>query len=124
MEIINIKAMNTNWQKKEITADFVKDNRVKALKSLAVLLLREVELLEDAVSEVRAEISGDNIKLLDEVQRYEADLIRYALIRSKGHQRKAARLLGVKVTTLNAKIKRYRIDFYNLVGDGNEKMVI
>ena len=115
---------NSSRQKREISASIVQDNRVKALKSLAALLLREVELLEDTVSEVNHKIQGGGSNLIDEVQRYEADLIRYALIQSKGHQRKAAKILGVKVTTLNAKIKRYGIDFYNLVGDDNEKLVI
>jgi len=33
------------------------------------------------------------------------------LSQTHGHQRRAARLLGVKATTLNAKIKRYKIPF-------------
>ena len=45
-----------------------------------------------------------------EVRRFESDLIRCALIRTGGRQRRAARLLGIKAATLNAKIKRYRID--------------
>lgn len=44
-----------------------------------------------------------------EVRRFESDLIRCALIRTGGRQRRAARLLGIKTATLNAKIKRYRI---------------
>jgi DNA-binding NtrC family response regulator len=43
------------------------------------------------------------------VRRFECDLIRWALARTNGHQRRAARLLNIKVTTLNAKIKRYGI---------------
>jgi DNA-binding NtrC family response regulator len=43
------------------------------------------------------------------VRRFETDLIRWALMRTGGHQRRAARILNLKVTTLNAKIKRYRI---------------
>jgi DNA-binding NtrC family response regulator len=43
------------------------------------------------------------------VRRFETDLIRWALMRTGGHQRRAARMLNLKVTTLNAKIKRYRI---------------
>lgn len=48
--------------------------------------------------------------MTDEVHRYEAGLIRCALIRTGGRQRRAARLLKMKVTTLNAKIKRYHLD--------------
>jgi len=36
-------------------------------------------------------------------------LIRQALQRTHGNQRRAAQLLGVKVTTLNCKIKRLGI---------------
>jgi DNA-binding NtrC family response regulator len=55
------------------------------------------------------------MNLEDQVQRYEVDLIRYALIKTQGHQRRAAKMLGVKVTTLNAKIKRYGIEPFNVV---------
>jgi transcriptional regulator with GAF, ATPase, and Fis domain len=48
--------------------------------------------------------------LQEEVQRYEIELIRAALQRTRGNQRKAAKLLDVKVTTLNCKIKRYGIE--------------
>ena len=47
--------------------------------------------------------------LQEEVQRYETELIRDALQRTRGNQRRAAQLLGVKVTTLNCKIKRLGI---------------
>jgi DNA-binding NtrC family response regulator len=43
------------------------------------------------------------------VQRYESELIRQALQRTHGNQRRAAKLLGVKVTTLNCKIRRLGI---------------
>jgi DNA-binding NtrC family response regulator len=43
------------------------------------------------------------------VQRFEVDLICSALTRTAGNQTRAARLLGVNLTTLNSKIKRYKI---------------
>jgi transcriptional regulator with GAF, ATPase, and Fis domain len=46
----------------------------------------------------------------EEVRRFEADLIRRALTLTGGHQRRAARLLNLKVTTLNALIRRHRIE--------------
>ena len=49
------------------------------------------------------------VRLSDEVQRFEVDLICSALSRTAGNQTRAARLLGVNLTTLNAKIKRYKI---------------
>ncbi|HJZ80971.1 MAG TPA: helix-turn-helix domain-containing protein, partial [Pyrinomonadaceae bacterium] len=47
--------------------------------------------------------------LKDAVQRFEMDLISAALEKTRGNQSQAARLLGVKHTTLNAKVKRYQI---------------
>jgi DNA-binding NtrC family response regulator len=47
------------------------------------------------------------------VFRYEAHLIRQALERTAGHQTRAAKLLGVSVTTLNSMIKRYQINPLN-----------
>ena len=47
--------------------------------------------------------------LYDEVRRFEIQLISNALFQTRGHQKKAARLLGIKATTLNAKIKRYKM---------------
>ena len=45
----------------------------------------------------------------EEVQRFEIKLIQHALTRTHGSQVQAARLLGLKATTLNAKMKRYRL---------------
>ena len=80
------------------------DNRLEALRDVALTLL-------DAVNSLRSSqpVREDRVKLQDEVQRFESDLIRSALERTKGNQARAARLLGVKHTTLNAKIKRYKI---------------
>lgn len=81
--------------------------KLDALKELVQTLLKEVEALEDA-RPARVESDG-RISLAAEVRRFESDLIRWALVRTGGHQRRAARLLNLKVTTLNAKIKRYGI---------------
>ncbi|HEX8476023.1 MAG TPA: helix-turn-helix domain-containing protein [Pyrinomonadaceae bacterium] len=81
--------------------------KIEALKELALTLLKEVEALEDT-RQAEHNDKG-NICLSAEVRRFECDLIRWALVRTNGHQRRAARLLNIKVTTLNAKIKRYGI---------------
>ena len=80
------------------------DNRLDALKNVALTLL-------DAVDSLRSDqpLRDHCVTLQGEVQRFETDLIRIALERTGGNQARAARLLGVKHTTLNAKIKRYRI---------------
>jgi transcriptional regulator with GAF, ATPase, and Fis domain len=89
----------------------VRQERITSLKVLVLTLLTELESLED-------QIDGDGtLNLQEEVHRFEAALIRVALIKTSGRQRPAARLLGSKVTTLNTKIRRYGIDIKNLVGD-------
>ena len=82
------------------------DTRLSYLKILALSLLREI-----ASAENTHEDHGRNaLDLQAEVRRFETELIRSALIHTGGRQRQAARLLGTKVTTLNTKIKRYKID--------------
>lgn len=53
---------------------------------------------------------GSSIDFYGEVKRFEVELIERALAAAGGHQRRAARLLGLKPTTLNAKIKHYGIN--------------
>lgn len=83
----------------------IADARIAALKVLVFTLLSEIESLEDRLE--NHDTSGFNLQ--EEVHRFEAALIRAALSKTGGRQRRAARLLGTKVTTLNTKIKRYRI---------------
>jgi DNA-binding NtrC family response regulator len=79
--------------------------KVKTLKELTLALLREVESLKG-----HEKFEGrPNLDFADEVRRFETELIRWALMHTGGHQRRAARMLNIKVTTLNAKIKRYGI---------------
>lgn len=79
------------------------DNRLSTLRDVALTLLREVESLR-VTEPVR-----HRVRLHDEVQRFEIELINSALSRSHGNQTQAAQILGVKLTTLNSKIKRYKI---------------
>jgi DNA-binding NtrC family response regulator len=85
-------------------------HNLESLREAALMLLREVETL---ASQQGAE-ADQKLGLHEEVQRYESELIRNALMRTRGNQRRAAKLLGVKVTTLNCKIKRLGI------GNGHE----
>lgn len=87
--------------------------RIDSLREVAATLLKTVESLEAGAraSDRRA------INLPEEVRRFEVGLIVGALRRTGGHQVRAARLLGIKVTTLNSKIKRYGISIDELGGE-------
>jgi DNA-binding NtrC family response regulator len=80
--------------------------RISILKQLAVKLVSEVESLND---KERLDF-GAGFKLGDELQRFEIDMIRHALYLTNGHQSYAAKLLGIKKTTLHAKLKRFAMD--------------
>ena len=90
-------------------------NRIRPLKELALALLREVE----ALGEIQSPDVNRNINLQEEVRRFEIGLIRLALQQTGGNQVRAARMLGMKVTTLNSKIIRYRINPEEVVAGGN-----
>lgn len=81
-------------------------NKLEAIKILTRALFRELEFLDEGSAQ---QVTGD-ISLYDEVHRFEAELIRSALISTGGRQRRAARLLKMSISTLNAKIKRYKLD--------------
>jgi DNA-binding NtrC family response regulator len=80
------------------------------VKELTAALLHELKALEH--TEPRTIAGG--IDFNEEVRRFEIDLIKRALARTGGHQTRAARLLGIKLTTLHDKIKRYDIDPHHL----------
>jgi len=81
------------------------DDRINTLRETVLQLLQEVESL--TVAAPAGLKSG--ARLNDEVRQFEMNLIRTALGRTAGSQTRAAKLLGLKLTTLNAKIKRYHI---------------
>ena len=87
-------------------------NNVTALKELVLRLLFEVQ----SINEVGSVAIESGFDFYDEVSRFEIDLIRRALVQTGGHQVQAAKLLNLKVTTLNSKIKHYQI---SLSGLGN-----
>ena len=82
-------------------------NNLDSLREAAMTLLREVESL---ASRQPHSNHHQQLGLQEEVHRYESELIRSALQKTRGNQRRAAKLLGVKVTTLNCKIKRLGIE--------------
>lgn len=94
----------------EASEGAVLKNRIEVLKDAALTLLDEVEALRPACP-----ISlRHGINLDEEVQRFERDLIQQALERTGGHQTRAARLLGINLTTLHYKIKRHQLRLIDL----------
>jgi transcriptional regulator with GAF, ATPase, and Fis domain len=94
--------------------EMLRNKQIEALKSLTNLLVREVESLEQIQARNRNGLSDGKINLYEEVQRFEANMIRNAMILTGGVQRKAAQMLSLKITTLNVKVKRYKIDVMNV----------
>ena len=104
--------------------DYSLHQRINALATLALAFLRAVEDLRSAVNKATtnrsravrpldscASLQCDNpIDFYKEVESYEINLIRQALRQTEGNQRRAAQLLSLNATTLNAKVKNYGID--------------
>ncbi len=106
IEIIKEKVASLNG----ITAynggeDASLNGKIEILKDAALTLLDEI----DALTNTHSISIRHGIKLDEEVQRFERDLIQQALERTGWHQTRAARLLGVNLTTLHYKIKRHQI---------------
>ena len=80
-------------------------SNIATLKELVLRLLSELQ----CITEVNTLTVGDGLDFYDEVSRFEIDLIKRALLQTGGHQVQAAKLLNLKVTTLNSKIKHYKI---------------
>ena len=94
--------------------------KLEGLREMAQTLLKQIDQLEGTIAARGAAPRAD---LHTEVQRFESEVIRDALRKTGGHQRRAARLLGVKVSTLNAKIRRYGIRLEDVVDVGGLRLV-
>jgi len=79
---------------------------IQAIGELIHMLLTQLDLLRHE-SSYSDDVTCLNLR--EEVQRFEINLIQRALTRTHGSQVQAARVLGLKATTLNAKMKRYRL---------------
>jgi DNA-binding NtrC family response regulator len=90
------------------------EHRVKQLTLLAKALAGEIESLQAELSPDRSReqirLDDDGIDFYNEVERYEIELIKSALNHCGGNQTQAARLLRMKSTTLNAKMKHYGLN--------------
>src|SRR2546422_8318442 len=98
-------------------ADDHGDSRVRRLVDLASALMREAQVLarDKAFADESAKLQsvdlGKGINFYNEVQRFETALIKLALEQAEGNQARAAKLLGLRATTLNSKIKLFNIEY-------------
>jgi len=92
-------------------------DRVQHLVNMALSLLEEAETLArdkaftDESIRLRTLDPAQGIDLYGELARLETGLIKLALEHTGGNQAKAAKLLHLKPTTLNSKIKLYSIEY-------------
>lgn len=91
-------------------------NPVQRLVEIAANLLHEAETLArdkvfaDQAAKLRNLDLAGGIDFYNEVTHFETTLIKMALEQTGGNQAKAAELLNIKPTTLNSKIKLYKIE--------------
>jgi DNA-binding NtrC family response regulator len=85
-------------------------DRLDAISSLTKLLLNEIENIRRSSPTSGSRPDGTARSFNEDVQQFEVSLICDALIESRGNQTQAAKRLGMKNTTLHAKIRKYKID--------------
>lgn len=76
------------------------------------ILRRLNDLISDEIGKVANESDfklGSGFKLASYLEDYEKNIIRFALNIANYNQIVAARLLGIKHTTLNFKVKKYKL---------------
>ena len=82
----------------------------QVLKNVALALISEgVAQAHEPASGAEPPDAPAEMSFYEEVRRFEIRLITRALQRAHGKQKEAARLLGLKATTLNAKMKQYQM---------------
>ena len=103
-----------------VDTDLALKHRIETLAALATALMAEVDRLRAEVSsrkeyqqnhsleaDLKGSVNDESIDFYREIELYELELIKRALHRVRGCQRRAAHLLGLNPTTLNAKIKHF-----------------
>ncbi len=100
--------LNGNGIKKSSELKELVGSLSKALDTLESM--REVELQQLLNLHSRM-FPKDGIDFYNLTENYEKSLIERALRETKGNQTKAAKLLNLRLTTLNSMIKRYEINY-------------
>ena len=99
-------AVSQNKDARQASTPAALQLRIGLIREAALSLLNQLEPLNQEQPTNEGEKSSS---LYEEVRRFEIQLITKALSQTRGHQKEAARLLGIKATTLNSKIKRYKM---------------
>jgi len=86
--------------------EFGTESNVALIKALASALLLELDSLKNNDEILNRE---PVFNLNEKVREFEVKLIKTALLKTNGNQRRTARLLGIPTSTLNNKIKAYNI---------------
>lgn len=105
MKVLDEDTREMQQQNLESETDTVQSVKSEIIKSLVLAL----QLEANDTCNVPDLSTRKEINFYWEVQRFEINLIKQALIRTKGNQRAAAKLLGLNATTLNGKIKLYNL---------------
>lgn len=85
-------------------------NALRSLKEVLGVLQSMNEGEQELVLKMlEHEFPKEGVDFHEAVQKYEVNLIKQALRITDGHQANAAKLLHLKITTLNSIIKRYGI---------------
>lgn len=84
------------------------ESNLALIKALTSALLSELDSLNiDEATLTETEVFNFNNK----VREFEIKLIKTALLKTGGNQRRAAKLLGLPTSTLNNKIKMHKIQY-------------
>lgn len=84
------------------------DSGFSLIKALAMTLLSEIDSL--STDDINL-VDNGSFHLNEKVREFEVKLIKAALLKTRGNQRRAASLLGINATTLHNKIKIHRIAY-------------
>ena len=89
--------------------------KLEAINRIASVVLNEIESIEP-----RKPGNGEVMDFYEEIQHFEVELIKYALSQTQGNQRRAAKILNIKPTTLNSKLKKFNLsESYKFTENGD-----
>jgi DNA-binding NtrC family response regulator len=83
------------------------NSNLSLIKALATSLITEIDSLTIEEEEL---IENGKFNLSEKVREFEIKIIKSALLKTGGNQTLAAKLVGLKNSTLNHKIKTYKIE--------------